>query len=72
MTRLFTMPALAVCLLALGGTLQAQQQPSWEITSTSEDNSFEYDVRTGVATATNGVVIRQGSTVLSAKKVTVD
>src|SRR5260221_4763597 len=72
MTRLFTMPALAVSLLALSRTLQAQQLPSWEISSTSDDNSFEYDLLTEVATATNGVVIRQGSTILSAKRVSLN
>ena len=72
MTRLFTMPALALCLMAIGGTLRAQQQPAWEIISTSEDNAFEYDIRTRVATITNGVIIRQGSTVLSARRVVLD
>ena len=70
MIRLFTMPALALCLL--GMTSQAQQQPPWEISSTTDTNSFEYDFRTGIATITNGVVIKQGDTVLSAQKAILD
>lgn len=62
--------ALVLGLAALSSPTQAQQQPELEIESLT--GQVEYDFDTGVAVATNGVIVKYGSTVLTADRVTVN
>lgn len=61
--------ALALCLSTLPGTLRAQQQLPWVITPLPGGNYPEYDLNTGLAIATNGVMIVYGDAVLTAQQV---
>ncbi len=72
MTRRCTILKLAFCLLALlPGGLLAQQLPDWEIRSLSGAGGVVYDFEQGIATATNGVMVRYGLAVLTADRVAV-
>ena len=72
MIRLFTICALALSTLALPWGLFAQQEPGLEIQALSGEGQAEYDFTTGLATATNGVLVKYGGGVLTADKVTAD
>ena len=72
MTRLRTIRTLALLALALPGALYAQQQAGWEIESPTEEGGVEYDFQTGLATATNGVLIKYSGAVLTAERVTLN
>lgn len=62
---------LAVCFALWGLAARAQQAPQWQIESLSPDGWVEID-RAGIATATNGVIVRYGNAVLTAERVRVD
>ena len=53
-------------------TTHAQQRPPLEIESLSPENKLTYDLETGAATATNGVKITYGETVLIAQRARLD
>ena len=53
-------------------TVLAQQQPEWEIISLEETGAVVYDMATGIATATNGVMVKYGGAVLRADQVAVN
>ena len=72
MTRLSPIAVLVLCSLTLPGVLRAQQQPSWEIKPLEEEGEVEYSWKTGVMTATNGVVVTYGDAVLAADRITLD
>jgi LPS-assembly protein len=65
--------ALFLLLICAGGMTQAvgQVQPEWEIESLTDRGWVEYDYQTGVATATNGVLVKYGGAVLTAERVAV-
>lgn len=50
----------------------AQEQSGWEIESLGGEGGVVFDLSTGLATATNGVVVRYEQGVLSAQRVTVN
>lgn len=52
--------------------LGAQEQPAWEITDLSGEGGVEYKLDEGLAMATNGVLVRYGTGVLTAERVVVD
>ena len=72
MTRLRTISMLAFCALALRPALLAQQQPVWEIEALSDESGVVYDFQTGLTTATNGVIVKYGSAVLTADRASVN
>ena len=63
------MLALALCVLALPAVLRAQQQPTWEIEALNDQGWAEFDFRTGIGIATNGVLVRYGNAFLTADRV---
>lgn len=72
MSCLRTIWTLALCWLALPCVLQAQRLPDWEIEALGSGGGVIYDFRTGMATATNGVLVRYGTAVLTAEQVAVN
>jgi lipopolysaccharide assembly outer membrane protein LptD (OstA) len=75
MTRSRSIFTLALCLLAVSGPLFAQQlKPqqeqvqNWEIVPLTTNGWVEYDLKTDLAEATNGVRIIYGDAVLTAEK----
>ena len=58
-----------VLLTVLVGRAQEQ---AWIIESLSPQNEFTYDLQTGTATGTNGVVIKYAGALMVADKITVD
>jgi LPS-assembly protein len=60
-------------LICAWGMTQAngQVQPEWEIEALNDQGWVEYDYQTGVATATNGVLVKYGGAVLTAERVAV-
>jgi len=61
--------------ISMGGfhlALTAQEQPAWEITDLSGEGGVEYQLDAGIAMATNGVLVRYGTGVLTAERVLVD
>ncbi len=71
MTRLGAILTLMLGLLAFPGALRAQQESllPWIITPLPGGSEAEYNLRTGIATATNGVMITYGNAVLTAQQV---
>ncbi len=63
---------LAACGLAWPVMLQAQQEPAWEMEALSDAGGVIYDFQTGIATATNGVLIKYAGAILTADRVMVD
>lgn len=63
--------AVMFCLGA-APLVMAQQAPTWEIESLAGQGAVEYDLNTGMVTATNGVVVRYGGGILSAGQVSVN
>jgi lipopolysaccharide assembly outer membrane protein LptD (OstA) len=53
-------------------TVMAQQEPEWEIDSLDESGGVVYEFATGIATATNGVIVKYGGAVLRADQVAVN
>jgi lipopolysaccharide assembly outer membrane protein LptD (OstA) len=72
MTRLRFMLMLALCALAFPGVLCAQQQPVWEMEALNDQGWAEFDFQTGIALGTNGVLVRFGSSFLTADMVGVN
>jgi lipopolysaccharide assembly outer membrane protein LptD (OstA) len=64
--------ALAILCLASSQAVLAQQQPEWEIESLEETGGVIYDLTTGIATATNGVLVKYGGAILKADQVIVN
>ncbi|HRT07687.1 MAG TPA: LPS assembly protein LptD [Candidatus Paceibacterota bacterium] len=62
---------LALGWLALPGLLPAQRLPDWEIEALGSGSGVIYDFQTGIAMATNGVLVRYGTAVLTAEQVAV-
>jgi len=60
---------LAAFFLAL--RLVAQEQPAWEVNALTEKGGAVYDFKTGITSATNGVIVKRGNSVLTADSVTV-
>jgi lipopolysaccharide assembly outer membrane protein LptD (OstA) len=59
--------------MALAGRVMAQEKPAWEIEPLSGDEGgVWHDFRTGLTTATNGVIVRYSGAVLTANQVTVN
>jgi LPS-assembly protein len=63
--------ALAAIFLATGLSLLAQEQPAWEVNALTEKGGAVYDFKTGITSATNGVIVKRGNAVLVANQVTV-
>ena len=55
------------CLLGLAGGARAAEEPA-RFHIESEENSLSVDLNTGNITYTNGVVVRYGTAVLSARR----
>jgi lipopolysaccharide assembly outer membrane protein LptD (OstA) len=72
MIRLRHILTTAISLLAVTGRLAAQEMPGWEIQPLTEDGYVEYDYDKGVATATNGVMVRYADTLLTADRIRAD
>jgi LPS-assembly protein len=72
MIRVSTFLTAAFCFLAFAGTLNAQQQPPWEIYPLGQSGKVIYDLQTGRAIATNGVVVRYFRGVMTADRISVD
>src|SRR6266568_743224 len=72
MTRLHTILMAALHALALPLTICAQQQPAWEIQGITAESGVVYDYQTGLAIATNGVLVRYGEAILTADMLTLD
>src|SRR5260370_42497976 len=54
--------ALPVCLLASLVAARAQQRPpDWEVFGLSEADNVEWDLKTGLITGTNGVLVKSSS-----------
>ena len=66
------MLTLALCVLALPGTLRAQQRPGWELEALNEQGWVEFNVQTGMGSGTNGVLVRYGSAFVTADQVSVN
>lgn len=64
--------ALAALWFALSSSTTAQQRPDVEIESLSAESLVEYDFESGVAVATNGVLVKSGTAVLTADRARVD
>ena len=60
---------LAAIFLAL--RLVAQEQPAWEVNALTENGGAVYDFKTGITSATNGVIVKRGNSILTANSVTV-
>ena len=71
MTQLRHLLTLAVWSVLWALTASAQQEPSWTVEALSPDGWVEMD-RAGIATATNGVLVKFGDAVLTAERVRVD
>jgi LPS-assembly protein len=69
MTQLGAILALALSLLAFPGALRGADLVPWVITPLPGGNYPVYDLITGLATATNGVMIVYGDAVLTAQQV---
>ncbi|MEO8425985.1 MAG: hypothetical protein ABI651_02620, partial [Verrucomicrobiota bacterium] len=63
---------LALALVASPVKNEAQEKPPIQIESIEPNAKLVYDLKTGVATATNGVKIVYGDAMLTARKVTLD
>jgi len=50
----------------------AQPESAWEVQALTPEGQFEYDMTTGVATGTNGVLIKYSGVVLTADRVMVN
>jgi LPS-assembly protein len=70
MTRVRSIVTLGFCLLAVSVSAAEQAETGWDLSSS--EGEVVYDLNTGVATVTNGVVIRYGGVVLSADKASVN
>lgn len=70
MNRVFPL-LLALVALALAAPLRAQQA-SWEIEARDATGTVTYDLATGLATGTNGIVVRYNGIVLTADSATVN
>ena len=66
------MLTLALCVMALPGTLRAQQRPGWELEALNEQGWVEFNVQTGMGSGTNGVLVRYGSAFVTADQVSVN
>ena len=63
---------LSLAFFALPITNEAQERPPLQIESIEPNAKFVYDLKTGFATATNGVKIVYGDAVLTARQVALD
>jgi LPS-assembly protein len=72
MMRLRPILILAVSLLVFCSHAMAQLRPGWEMYSRWNQGAVVYSMAERLATATNGVVIKYGNTVLTADTVTVN
>ncbi len=70
MTRLGAIFTLTFSLWVLVPALRAQELLPWVITPLPGGNFPEYDLATGIARATNGVLVTYGDAVLTAQEVT--
>jgi lipopolysaccharide assembly outer membrane protein LptD (OstA) len=66
--------ARVFCLLLLGAgcLLGAEDEPPTLVVEPQGEGEFDYDPRTGLATAARGVVVRYGKAILSAHQATVN
>ncbi len=69
MTSLRAVFIFTLSLLALPVALSAQQLIPWSITPLPGGSDVEYDVATGTATATNGVMVVYGEVILTARQI---
>jgi lipopolysaccharide assembly outer membrane protein LptD (OstA) len=69
MTRSRAIVLLEVLLLFAGLSSSAQQDSGWEIEALTPNGGVVYDFKTGLATATNRVLVKYNGTVLTADSV---
>lgn len=62
---------VAFVFLALRFALIAQEQPAWEVNGLTDKSGAVYDFKTDITSATNGVIVTRGNTVLTANQVTI-
>jgi lipopolysaccharide assembly outer membrane protein LptD (OstA) len=69
--RIISLLAWSV-LLVWQAPLLAQERPGWEIESLAGEGGVVYDFESGIATATNGVLVKYGPAVLTADSITLN
>ena len=65
-------PLCWLALLCATSVMRGAEAPATLIVEPLGTGEFDFNPQTGVATATNGVVVRSGKATLTASKVTVD
>lgn len=63
---------LLVVLLPLAARAQEAEQQEWIIQALALDGRFDYDAATGIASGTNGLLIKYGGAVMTADRATVN
>jgi lipopolysaccharide assembly outer membrane protein LptD (OstA) len=63
---------LAFLTFAISLSASTQQQTAWEIEALTPEGQVEYNLTNGVATCTNGVLVKYGEAVLTADRVSVN
>jgi LPS-assembly protein len=69
MTRLRAVLIFTLVFVALPAALRAEQSVPWLITPLPGGSDVEYDINTGIAKATNGVMVVYGEAVLTAQQI---
>ena len=72
MINLRAILTFALCSVAVPLSIRAQQEPEVEIQSLAADGYVEFDPNTGLAVATNGVIVKYGNAVLTADRASVN
>jgi LPS-assembly protein len=63
---------LGLAGLGFAAPMLAESKVPWEINALTPDGTVDYDLRTGIASATNGISIRYGNALLVAERASVD
>lgn len=63
---------LAAVFLWLSASVGRAEEQVWEINSLSPGNEFVYDLRSGLAVGTNGMIVKFGGAVLTADRVSLN
>jgi len=72
MTKLRQIFALILLPACYPLAASAQPESAWEVEALSPEGRFDYDMTTGVATGTNGILVKYGGAVLTADRAMVN
>lgn len=72
MTRLRAILTLALWAIVFCRAVQAQPQAEWEIEGLTDNSLPEWDFATGIAIATNGVLVKYEGSVLTADRIRIN